>query len=63
MGTVRYPRLVPKDADSATKLKKRTLTNLDNKRPAWLANVHQRLDEAPARREPICRTTSCWRSS
>jgi type II restriction/modification system DNA methylase subunit YeeA len=46
IGTVRYPRLVAKDADSATKLKKRTLTNLYNERPAWLANAHQRLDEA-----------------
>jgi hypothetical protein len=43
---VRYPRLVPKDADSPTKLKKRTLTNLYNERPAWLANAHRRLDEA-----------------
>jgi len=46
IGTVRYPRLVAKDADSAAKLKKRTLTNLDNERPAWLANAHKRLDEA-----------------
>ena len=44
--TVRYPRLVPKDPDSAAKLKKRTLTNLYNERPAWLANAHKRLDEA-----------------
>jgi len=43
---VRYPRLVAKDADSAAKLKKRTLTNLYNERPAWLANAHKRLDEA-----------------
>jgi len=42
---VRYPRLVAKDADSAAKLKKRTLTNLYNERPAWLANAHKRLDE------------------
>jgi hypothetical protein len=46
IGTVRYPRLVAKDADCATKLKKRTLTNLYNERPAWLANAHKRLDEA-----------------
>ena len=46
IGTVRYPRLVPKDADSAIKLKKRTLTNLYNERPAWLANAHRKLDEA-----------------
>ena len=42
---MRYPRLVAKDADSAAKLKKRTLTNLYNERPAWLANAHKRLDE------------------
>jgi hypothetical protein len=41
-----YPRVVPKDADSAARLKKRTLTNLDNERPAWLASAHRRLDEA-----------------
>jgi type II restriction/modification system DNA methylase subunit YeeA len=46
VGTVRYPRLVPKDAAAAAKLKKRTLTNLYNERPAWLANAHRRLDEA-----------------
>ena len=46
IGTVRYPRTVPKDADAATKLKKRTLTNLYNERPVWLANVHKQLDEA-----------------
>jgi hypothetical protein len=46
IGTVRYPRVVPKGADAAAKLKKRTLTNLYNERPAWLANAHQRLDEA-----------------
>ena len=34
IGTVRYARVVPKDADSAAKLKKRTLTNLYNERPA-----------------------------
>jgi hypothetical protein len=45
IGTVRYPRFVPKDADAGAKLKKRTLTNLYNERPAWLANAHRRLDE------------------
>jgi hypothetical protein len=48
IGTVRYPRLVPKDATSAAQLKKRTLTNLYNERPAWLAAAHKRLDEAAA---------------
>jgi hypothetical protein len=41
-----YPRIVAKSADFAANLKKRTLTNLYNERPAWLANAHRRLDEA-----------------
>ena len=44
----RYPRLVPKDADCAAKLKKRTLTNLYNERPAWLDLAHKKLDAAVA---------------
>lgn len=46
IGTVRYPRLVPKDAECAKELKKRTLTNLYNQRPTWLDLVHRRLDDA-----------------
>jgi type II restriction/modification system DNA methylase subunit YeeA len=50
IGTVRYPRVVPKDANAAAQLKKRTLTEVYNKRQkgeaAWLANAHKRLDEA-----------------
>ena len=46
IGTVRYPRLVPKDADSAKLLAKRTLTNLYNERPTWLDLAHKKLDEA-----------------
>jgi hypothetical protein len=45
-GVVHYPRLVPRDAACALELKKRTLTNLYNARPAWLNLAHQRLDEA-----------------
>jgi hypothetical protein len=37
---------VPKDPDCAESLKKRTLTNLYNERPAWLDLAHKRLDEA-----------------
>jgi type II restriction/modification system DNA methylase subunit YeeA len=37
--------LNPAGAD-AGELKQRTLTNLYNQRPAWLANAHRRLDEA-----------------
>ena len=46
IGTVRYPRLVPRDAECAKKLKKRTLTNLYNERPTWLDLAHRRLDSA-----------------
>ncbi len=43
-----YPdRLIPKP-EFAAELKKRTLTNLYNQRPAWLANLHRQLDEAVA---------------
>jgi len=48
IGTVRYPRLEPKDTDCSTKLKKRTLTNLYNERPAWLDLAHKKLDAAVA---------------
>lgn len=46
IGTVRYPRIVPKDAECAKELKKRTLTNLYNQRPTWLDLAHKKLDEA-----------------
>ncbi|MGF7210541.1 type II restriction/modification system DNA methylase subunit YeeA [Skermanella aerolata] len=36
------------DEKAAEILKKRTLTNLYNQRPAWLANAHGELDEAVA---------------
>src|SRR5208283_5728994 len=45
IGTVRYPRLVPKDAH-VFDLAKRTLTNLYNERPTWLDLAHKALDEA-----------------
>ena len=48
VGTVRYPRLVPRDAECATRLKDRTLTKLYNERPAWLAACHAKLDAAVA---------------
>lgn len=38
----------PKDEDAAQELKKRTLTNLYNARPQWLANAHAALDAAVA---------------
>lgn len=44
-----YPdRLLPKDETAAQELKKRTLTNLYNARPAWLDHAHKALDEAVA---------------
>jgi type II restriction/modification system DNA methylase subunit YeeA len=44
-----YPdRLLPKDADAAKTLKQRTLTNLYNQRPQWLADAHEALDRAVA---------------
>lgn len=44
-----YPdRLLPVDDAAAKELKKRTLTNLYNARPAWLAHLHDRLDAAVA---------------
>lgn len=44
-----YPdRLLPKDAAAEAILKKRTLTNLYNQRPAWLDHAHKALDEAVA---------------
>jgi hypothetical protein len=46
IGTVRWPRIVPNDADCAASLKKRTLTNLYNARPAWLDLAHKKLDAA-----------------
>lgn len=46
IGTVRWPRIVPKDADCAASLKKRTLTNLYNQRPALLDLAHKKLDAA-----------------
>jgi type II restriction/modification system DNA methylase subunit YeeA len=48
IGSVRYPRLEPRDAECAAQLKDRTLTKLYNERPAWLDNAHRRLDEAVA---------------
>ena len=48
IGTVRYPRLEPRNAECAAKLAKRTLTNLYNERPAWLDNAHEKLDAAVA---------------
>ena len=45
----RYPdRILPKTVEAAVKLKERTLTNLYNQRPRWLADAHDALDRAVA---------------
>ena len=44
-----YPdRILPKDAQAAVTLKTRTLTNLYNQRPQWLADAHRDLDTTVA---------------
>ena len=44
-----YPRRpVPRDEEAAKALRKRTLTNLYNARPQWLADAHAALDAAVA---------------
>lgn len=44
-----YPdRILPVDEKAEKELKKRTLTNLYNARPAWLDHAHKALDEAVA---------------
>ena len=44
-----YPdRILPVSPEAAAELKKRTLTNLYNQRPAWLDMAHKRLDAAVA---------------
>ena len=44
-----YPkRPVPRNDEAARALKKRTLTNLYNARPQWLADAHATLDAAVA---------------
>lgn len=52
IGTVRCPRLEPRDEKCAAKLRERTLTNLYNKKErgeaAWLQHAHANLDAAVA---------------
>jgi type II restriction/modification system DNA methylase subunit YeeA len=44
-----YPdRILPRTVEAAVKLKERTLTNLYNQRPRWLADAHDALDRAVA---------------
>ncbi|MGH7007153.1 MAG: type IIL restriction-modification enzyme MmeI, partial [Stellaceae bacterium] len=44
-----YPdRILPRSPAAEAELKKRTLTNLYNERPAWLVNAHRDLDAAVA---------------
>ena len=46
IGTVRLPRVVPKDEACARELATRTLTNLYNKPLTWLKDAHAELDAA-----------------
>jgi hypothetical protein len=39
---------MPRTVEAAVKLKERTLTNLYNQRPRWLADAHDALDRAVA---------------
>jgi type II restriction/modification system DNA methylase subunit YeeA len=41
-------RVLPVNNKAAEELKKRTLTNLYNQRPAWLLQAHERIDAAVA---------------
>jgi type II restriction/modification system DNA methylase subunit YeeA len=41
-------RILPRDDNAAQELNKRTLTNLYNTRPQWLADAHRALDAAVA---------------
>lgn len=41
-------RILPINSDAELQLRKRTLTDLYNERPAWLAQLHLQLDEAVA---------------
>jgi type II restriction/modification system DNA methylase subunit YeeA len=41
-------RILPINEDAALSLRKRTVTNLYNERPTWLANAHAELDVAVA---------------
>ncbi|WP_313284788.1 type IIL restriction-modification enzyme MmeI [Stutzerimonas kunmingensis] len=43
-----YPERIVAKPEHAAELKKRTLTNLYNARPAWLDNAHKALDKAVA---------------
>ncbi|MBU2013222.1 MAG: N-6 DNA methylase [Gammaproteobacteria bacterium] len=43
-----YPERIVAKPEHAAELKKRTLTNLYNARPAWLDNAHKSLDKAVA---------------
>ncbi|MDP1569268.1 MAG: N-6 DNA methylase [Vicinamibacterales bacterium] len=46
IGTAKYVRLLARDEEIEKQLRKRTLTNLYNERPAWLDQAHRVLDEA-----------------
>jgi type II restriction/modification system DNA methylase subunit YeeA len=41
-------RLMPRSLEAGSLLRQRTLTNLYNERPTWLANAHEEIDAAVA---------------
>jgi hypothetical protein len=45
IGTIRYPRPLPISSIESRELAKRTLTNLYNAKPTWLAQAHEQLDQ------------------
>ena len=56
-----YPkRPVPRDEDAAKALRKRTLTNLYNARPQWLADAHDgRRRRAAGHGPPVAASRAC----
>ncbi len=60
IGTVRYPRTVDSGV-MPSQLRRRTLTNLYNERPAWLDNAHRKLDEAVCAAYAATTADGAWR--
>jgi hypothetical protein len=64
IGTVKYPRLIPRDEQCAKELKMRTLTNLYNQRrrgSSWPIAASTKPSSPPTAGLPTSPTTNCWR--
>jgi hypothetical protein len=61
VGTVRYPRIVDNGV-MPSQLKRRTLTNLYNERPTWLANAHAKLDACVCAAYAATTGDTAWRA-